>query len=138
MEVLPPAGAIAGGIEPGRNLPQGLPLGAQQVCQHCGLLVNSRFGTVPPSNQAVLAAVGATTGQLIPYATGVSVYNRLGLTTQMPAVVTLASTRQRNLPRRLRTVVRPALEQVSDVPLLQWLEVGLLIAAGGQTRSKNK
>jgi len=84
----------------------------------------SRFGTVPPSDQAVLAAVGATTGQLMPYATGVSIYNRLGLTTQVPAVVTLASTRRRrNLPRRLRTVVRPALEQVSDVPLLQWLEV---------------
>jgi hypothetical protein len=85
---------------------------------------SSRFGTIPPSDQAVLAAVGATTGQLIPYATGMSVYNRLGLTTQVPAVVTLASTRRRrNLPRRLRTVVRPALEQVSDIPLLQWLEV---------------
>lgn len=84
----------------------------------------SRFGTVPPSDQAVLTAVGATTGQLVPYTTGVSVYNRLGLTTQVPAVVTLAATRRRrNLPRRLRTVVRPALEQVSDVPLLQWLEV---------------
>jgi len=84
----------------------------------------SRFGTVPPSDQAVLAAVGATTGQLVPYATGVSVYNRLGLTTQVPAAVTLAATRRRrDLPRRLRTVVRPALEQASDVPLLQWLEV---------------
>ncbi len=84
----------------------------------------SRFGMVPPSDQAVLAVVGATTGQLVPYATGISVYNRLGLTTQVPAVVTLASTRRRrNLPRRLRTVVRPALEQASDVPLLQWLEV---------------
>lgn len=84
----------------------------------------SRFGTVPPTDQAVFAAVGATTGQLVPYATGVSVYNRLGLTTQVPAVVTLAATRRRrNLPRRLRTVVRPALELVSDVPLLQWLEV---------------
>lgn len=84
----------------------------------------SRFGMVPPSDQAVLAVVGATTGQLVPYATGISVYNRLGLTTQVPAVVTLASTRRRrNLPRRLRTVVRPALEQVSDIPLLQWLEV---------------
>lgn len=83
----------------------------------------SRFGMVPPSDQAVLAVVGATTGQLVPYATGISVYNRLGLTTQVPAVVTLASTRRRNLPRRLRTVVRPSLEQVSDVPLLQWLEV---------------
>lgn len=84
----------------------------------------SRFGMVPPSDQAVLAVVGATTGQLVPYATGISVYNSLGLTTQVPAVITLASTRRRrNLPRRLRTVVRPALEQVSDVPLLQWLEV---------------
>lgn len=84
----------------------------------------SRFGTIPPSDQAVLAAVGATTGQLVPYATGVSVYNRLGLTTQVPAVVTLAATRRRrNLPRRLRTVVRPPLEQASDVPLLHWLEV---------------
>ncbi|MGI4734235.1 MAG: DUF6088 family protein [Janthinobacterium lividum] len=84
----------------------------------------SRFGLVPPSDQAVLAVVGAATGQLVPYATGIIVYNCLRLTTQVPAVVTLASTRRlRNLPRRLRTVIRPALERVSDVPLLQWLEV---------------
>lgn len=84
----------------------------------------TRFGAVPPSDQAVLAAVGAAAGQLAPYATGLSVYNRLGLTTQVPAVVTFAAPRRRRyLPRRLRTVVRPALAQASDVPLLQWLEV---------------
>lgn len=51
-------------------------------------------------------------------------YNALGLTTQVPATLTLASTRPRRcLPARLRAVVRPAPEVASDVPLLQWLEV---------------
>jgi hypothetical protein len=69
----------------------------------------SRFGLVPPSDQAVLAIVGPTTGQLVHYATGTCVHDRLRPTTQVPAVSTLASTRRLgNLPRRLRTVIRPA------------------------------
>ncbi len=83
-----------------------------------------RFGPVPPTQAAVVSAVGAAPGQPAPYLTGLAVYNALGLTTQVPATLTVATTRpRRRLPARLRAVVRPAPEQASDVPLLQWLDV---------------
>ena len=83
-----------------------------------------RFGPVTPTQAAVVAAVGAAPGQPPAYPTGLAVYNALGLTTQVPATLTLATTRpRRRLPARLRAVVRPAPEAPSDVPLLQWLEV---------------
>lgn len=83
-----------------------------------------RFGPVTPTQAAVVAAVGAAPGQPPAYPTGLAVYNALGLTTQVPATLTLATTRpRRRLPARLRAVVRPAPELASDVPLLQWLEV---------------
>lgn len=83
-----------------------------------------RFGPVPPSQAAVVAAVGAAPGQPAAYPTGLAVYNALGLTTQVPAMLTVATTRpRRRLPARLRAVVRPAPERASDVPLLQWLDV---------------
>lgn len=86
--------------------------------------VTGRFGPVPLSEAAVVAAVGAAPGQPAAYPTGAAVYNALGLTTQVPATLTLATTRpRRRLPARLRAVVRPAPEQPDDVPLLQWLEV---------------
>ncbi|MDQ2770449.1 MAG: DUF6088 family protein, partial [Bacteroidota bacterium] len=45
--------------------------------------VTGRFGPVPPSEAAVVAAVGAAPGQPAAYATGLAVYNALGLTTQV-------------------------------------------------------
>lgn len=84
----------------------------------------SRFGPVPPTEAAVVSAVGAAPGEPAAYPTGLAVYNALGLTTQVPATLTVATTRpRRRLPARLRAVVRPAPEQASDVPLLQWLDV---------------
>ena len=86
--------------------------------------VSGRFGPLQPTQAAIVAAVGAAPGQPLAYPTGLAVYNALGLTTQVPATLTLATTRpRRRLPARLRAVVRPAPEQASDVPLLQWLEV---------------
>ena len=83
-----------------------------------------RFGPLVPTQAAVVAAVGAAPGQPPAYPTGLAVYNALGLTTQVPATLTLATTRpRRRLPARLRAVVRPAPEAPSDVPLLQWLDV---------------
>ena len=83
-----------------------------------------RFGPLVPTQAAVVAAVGAAPGPPPAYPTGLAVYNALGLTTQVPATLTLATTRpRRRLPARLRAVVRPAPEAPSDVPLLQWLDV---------------
>lgn len=82
------------------------------------------FGPVPPSDAAVAAAVGAAPGQPAAYATGLTVYNALGLTTRVPATLTVATIRpRRRLPARLRAVVRPATKQSDDVLLLQWLKL---------------
>lgn len=85
--------------------------------------VPSRFGPLAPTQAAIAAALGAALGQP-PYPTGLAVYNALGLTTQVPATLTVATTRpRRRLPARKRAGRRPAPEQPADVPLLQWLDV---------------
>ncbi len=66
----------------------------------------------------------AAGGAPLAYRAGVSLYNQLGLTTQVPAEMTVTTPRPRRTPpRRVGFVVRPAPERASDVPLLQWLEV---------------
>ncbi|MBD2717256.1 hypothetical protein J7E24_15820 [Hymenobacter sp. ISL-91] len=83
-----------------------------------------RFGTLKPSEGAVMRTLTAPAGKVAAYPTGVALYNQLGLTTQVPAQLQVTTPK----PRRTRSprmgfVVRPAPEQASDVPLLQWLEV---------------
>ncbi|GAA4363832.1 DUF6088 family protein [Hymenobacter saemangeumensis] len=84
----------------------------------------SRFGALQPSEAAVLRTLTAGEGTVSAYPVGTALYNQLGLTTQVPAEVVVASPRLRRtrLPR-VAFVVRPAPERASDVPLLQWLEV---------------
>lgn len=84
----------------------------------------SRFGPLQPSEGAVLRTLTAADGKPLAYRAGVSLYNQLGLTTQVPAETTLTTPRPRRTPpRRVGFVVRPVPERASDVPLLQWLEV---------------
>lgn len=40
--------------------------------------MTGHFGPVPPMEAVVVAAVGATSGRLAPYPTGLAVYNALG------------------------------------------------------------
>ena len=84
----------------------------------------SRFGVLKPTENAVIASLSPQKGANQVYATGPTLYHKLGLTTQVPNLVTLATPRPlRHLPRHLRAVVRPTPERAEDVLLLQWLEV---------------
>jgi hypothetical protein len=84
----------------------------------------SRFGTLQPSEGSVVRGLTKVAGTLAAYPVGTSLYNQLGLTTQVPAELVVTTPKpRRTRPRRVAFVVRPAPEQASDVPLLQWLEV---------------
>ncbi|SMB81077.1 conserved hypothetical protein [Hymenobacter roseosalivarius DSM 11622] len=84
----------------------------------------SRFGPLQPSEGAILRTLTSAGGEPRAYPVGVSLYNQLGLTTQMPAEMMVTTPKpRRTSPRRVAFVVRPAPERASDVPLLQWLEV---------------
>lgn len=86
--------------------------------------VAGRFGTLQPTESAVIASLSTQKGTAQAYPTGPTLYNKMGLTTQVPNRVTLAAPRPlRHLPRHLRAVVRPAPETSDDIPLLQWMEV---------------
>jgi hypothetical protein len=84
----------------------------------------SRFDPLPPSEGAVLRTLTTEKGIVSAYPTGAALYNRLGLTTQVPAIIKVTSPKPRRIGLKwVDFVVRPSPEQASDVPLLQWLEV---------------
>lgn len=52
----------------------------------------SRFGTLlPPDGQVLESILRSKAGQLTGYVSGISAYNRMGLTTQVPSEITLVS-----------------------------------------------
>ncbi|QKG55018.1 DUF6088 family protein [Hymenobacter sp. BRD67] len=51
----------------------------------------SRFGVLQPSEGAVLRTLTSAGGDVVAYPAGVSLYNQLGLTTQVPATTTVAT-----------------------------------------------
>lgn len=86
------------------------------------------LGELKPSDSELLKTVVYKNGQLKGYLTGVALYNQLGLTTQIPRVVTVATAggRQKKdfgtLKARLVTARAP-LTKESDIVLLQYLDV---------------
>jgi hypothetical protein len=84
----------------------------------------SRFGPLPPSEGAVLRTLTTEAGIVSAYPVGAAFYNRLGLTTQVPATIKVTTPKpRRTWLKWVAFVARPVPEQASDVPLLQWLEV---------------
>jgi hypothetical protein len=85
---------------------------------------SSRFGPLPLSEGAILRTLTTEEGVVSAYLTGATLYNQLGLTTQVPVTIKVTTPKpRRTRPKRVAFVVRPAPERASDVPLLQWLEV---------------
>lgn len=86
-----------------------------------------RLGELPPSDSEKLKALLWRDGRRIGYVTGTSLYNRLGLTSQMPMVVTLAWTGAAmtrdmgSLKVRLIKSVAPVSDE--NIPLLELLDI---------------
>jgi hypothetical protein len=84
--------------------------------------LTGRFGPVPASEQQVLQALLQTPGeQLRGYPTGVAAFNRLGLTTQVPQQIEIATLR----PGRPRKVGNVQLRFVQSCGEVKMADVGL-------------
>ncbi len=85
------------------------------------------LGVRKPSDGELVRSVLYKNGQLCGYVTGLALYNRLGLTTQLPRTITVAYNGGRQEKDfgtiRIRTVTSRALIKEPDVKLLQYLDV---------------
>ena len=85
------------------------------------------FGDMPVSDEARLRDVLYRNGQRCGYVTGPALYNRLGLTTQVPKTITVATNRSaqtKNLGTiRIKLTPRRVPVRDSVVPLLEILDV---------------
>lgn len=85
------------------------------------------FGELKPREEELLKSYLFENGKQVAYITGVRLYNQLGLTTQIPKVVRLAS-RDKVIRTKIgNLIVKPAKSYVAitrrNVPLLQLLDV---------------
>jgi len=84
----------------------------------------TRFGNLQPSQANVVETLTTKQGRPTGYASGASVYNQLGFTTQVPGEIVIATPRpRRRLPERVRFVLGQTPKRPGDVPLLQLLDV---------------
>lgn len=85
------------------------------------------FGALKPTDNELLRDTLYRDGRLRGYVTGPALYNRLGLTTQIPKTVTVAFDGARQEKDfgtiRIKTVPSRAPIRKADVPLLQFLDV---------------
>lgn len=85
------------------------------------------LGPQKPSDSELLKTVLYKNGQCFGYVTGPSLYNKLGLTTQVPRTVTVACNGGRQVKEfgtiRVKTVAARAPVKEQDTKLLQYLDV---------------
>lgn len=85
------------------------------------------LGDVPVSDQERLRDALYRNGRRVGYVTGTALYNRLGLTTQMPKTVAVAVNRATQIKDlgtvRLKLLTRRAPISASTVPLLEILDI---------------
>ncbi len=85
------------------------------------------FGIRKPSDGELIRSMLYKDGRLRGYVTGMSLYNQLGLTTQVPRTITVAYNGGRQEKEfgtiRIKTVVTRIPIQEKDVKLLQYLDV---------------
>lgn len=86
----------------------------------------SEFGTIPPSREELVKDLLIKDGKSIGYLTGLAVWNRIGLTTQIPNIIEIGSNIHRNRTQRsgfeIRFVIQPNVITRSNIPLLQILD----------------
>lgn len=89
------------------------------------------FGDLKPSDSELLKTVLYKDGQLRGYVTGIALYNKLGLTTQLPRTITVAVEGGRQVKDfgtlRTKLIKSRAPVKAADVMLLQYLDVLLAI-----------
>ncbi len=85
------------------------------------------FGLRKPSDSELIRSMLYKNGRLRGYITGLSLYNKLGLTTQVPRTITVACNGGRQEKEfgtiRIKTVVTRIPIEEKDVKLLQYLDV---------------
>ncbi|HEY4060956.1 MAG TPA: DUF6088 family protein [Puia sp.] len=87
---------------------------------------NSRFGTLRPSEAEIVKALTQRGGKMVGYLTGNALYNKWGLTTQVPGKITIA--RRSRLPEKevsgykIKFTLRSFPFKETDIPLLQLLD----------------
>ncbi len=85
------------------------------------------FGLRKPSDSELIRSMLYKNGRLRGYITGLSLYNKLGLTTQVPRTITIACNGGRQEKEfgtiRIKTVVTRIPIEEKDVKLLQYLDV---------------
>lgn len=85
------------------------------------------LGALKPSDNELLRSVLYKNDRLYGYLTGMALYNRLGLTTQVPSTITVAyngGSQEKNFGTfRVRTVITRVPIEEKNVKLLQYLDV---------------
>lgn len=86
----------------------------------------SVFGTLSPSREELAKDLLVKDGRSIGYLTGYAVWNRMGLTSQIPNVIEIGSNIHRNRTQRagfeIRFVLQPNAITRTNIPLLQILD----------------
>jgi hypothetical protein len=85
------------------------------------------FGALKPSDNELLKQYLFKDGQRIAYITGASLYNQMGLTTQVPFILTIASKTRRNVVTIGKMTIKPAKSYV-DVTDDNYYLLGILDA----------
>lgn len=85
------------------------------------------FGPRRPSEQEILKSIIYKNGRLVGYETGMSLYNKLGFTTQVPRMITIACNGGRQemqfKPIRIRKIFTRIPIEEKNVKLMQYLDV---------------
>jgi len=86
-----------------------------------------KLGLRKPSDSELIRSMLYKNGRLFGYITGLSLYNRLGLTTQLPRTITIACNGGRQEKElgtiRIKTIVTRLPIQEENIKLLQYLDV---------------
>jgi hypothetical protein len=87
----------------------------------------SVFGTLPPREDDLLKRYLFENGQRVAYITGVGLYNQMGLTTQVPFIVTIASKTRRTFASIGTLKIKPV-KSYADITNDNYYLLGLLDA----------
>lgn len=100
----------------------------------------SIFGTLQPKQEEIVKDLLEKDGEVIGYMTGYSVFNRLGLTTQVPNVIQIGSNVRKNKKQRGLFTISFVLQcnpiTKENIPLLQLLDAIRFIKEIPDTTSK--